>query len=212
VQVDPVAPPPTVCGRRVGDLLAVAVLLGGREFSHRVRAYAVFLRAALTFAHRARCAAAIFLRAAADIVFFLGIVTTFCFCLPVPRTFAHRALWAAAILARAAVDRRLRLPVPFPETPVRAARAASSCSTVLTARCRSFRNCWTTPAKLAMNPPRRGLYQGAVREPILRRFGYLDRVPCGWGVSQVQAAFVTTPKRAIGRLLRQAGSGFQLFN
>jgi hypothetical protein len=46
------------------------------------------------------------------------MVTTFCFCLPVPRTFAQRALWAAAILALAATDRRLRVPVPFPETPV----------------------------------------------------------------------------------------------
>ena len=36
---------------------------------------AVFF-AAFTFAHRARCAAAIFLRAAADIVRFLGIATT----------------------------------------------------------------------------------------------------------------------------------------
>jgi hypothetical protein len=47
--------------------------------------------AAFTLAHLARCAAAIFLRAAADIVRLFGIVTTFCVC-PLPaRTFAQRA-------------------------------------------------------------------------------------------------------------------------
>ena len=45
---------------------------------------------------------------------------------------------------------------------------------------------------------------GAIRLP--------DGVRVGWGVSEALEAFVTTPKRAIGRLLRQAGSGFQLFN
>ena len=47
--------------------------------------------AAFTFAHRARCAAAILLRALADILRFLGIVTTFPFPL-LALTFAHRAL------------------------------------------------------------------------------------------------------------------------
>jgi hypothetical protein len=61
--------------------------------------HALFFRA-FSFAHRARCAAAIFLRAAADIVFFFGMATTFRFCGPLfARAFAHRALWAAAILA-----------------------------------------------------------------------------------------------------------------
>ncbi len=46
----------------------------------------------------------IFLRAAADIVLFLGMVTTFCFCPPVPRTFADLALWAAPILALPAAE------------------------------------------------------------------------------------------------------------
>jgi len=51
--------------------------------------YAVFF-AAFAFAHRARCAAAIFLRAAADIVRFLGIVTTLTWS-PFAFTFAQRA-------------------------------------------------------------------------------------------------------------------------
>jgi len=58
------------------------------EFGGWANLYAVFF-ADFTFAHLARCAAAILRRAAADIVRFLGIVTTFAFC---PRfTFAHRA-------------------------------------------------------------------------------------------------------------------------
>jgi hypothetical protein len=73
-----------------------------------------------------------FFRAAADIVFFLGMLTTFCFCLLFPRTFAHRALWAAAILALAAADKCLRLPAALP-TPLSAASAASSRSTVFAA-------------------------------------------------------------------------------
>ena len=48
--------------------------------------------AAFTFAHLAFYAAAIFLRAAADIVLFFGMVVTFDFWLPFFRTFAHRAL------------------------------------------------------------------------------------------------------------------------
>lgn len=63
--------------------------------------------AAFTFAHRARCAAAIFLRAAAESVRLPRIGTTFAF----SRTFAQRALWAAAILARADADNFLA-PVP----------------------------------------------------------------------------------------------------
>jgi hypothetical protein len=53
---------------------------------------------AFTFAHRARCPAAIPLRALADIVRFLGVVTTFA-SPPVAFTLAQRALWTAAILA-----------------------------------------------------------------------------------------------------------------
>jgi hypothetical protein len=82
----------------VTSLPCSAEILAGRR-------YADFFSAAFTFAHRARCAAAIFLRAAADIVFFLGIATTFCFRPAFARTLAHRALCAAAILARAAAER-----------------------------------------------------------------------------------------------------------
>jgi len=68
--------------------------------------------AVFTFAHRARCAAAILLRALADIVSFLGIVTTFAFPL-LALTFTHRALWAAAILALPAADILPRRAVPY---------------------------------------------------------------------------------------------------
>jgi hypothetical protein len=99
-----------------------------------IPSYAVFFWAALTFAHLALCAAAIFLRAAADIVLFFGMLTTFCLCPAFPRTFAHRALWAAAILALAAADKCLRFLVLFPyEPPLSAASAASRRSTVLAA-------------------------------------------------------------------------------
>jgi hypothetical protein len=50
--------------------------------------YAAFFCPARTFAYLARCAAAIFLRAAADILFLLGMLTTFRFCPPFARTFA----------------------------------------------------------------------------------------------------------------------------
>jgi len=106
VGVNPVSPPPTEGGGRVGDLLAIALSRYGREFSHcepGCTSYADFFWAAFTLAHRARCAAAIFLRAVADIVFFLGMLTTFC-CPLFVRTLAHRALWAAAILALPAAE------------------------------------------------------------------------------------------------------------
>jgi hypothetical protein len=54
-----------------------------------IGSYLDFFWAALIFAHRARCAAAIFLRAAADIVFFLGMVTTCGFCPPFARAFSY---------------------------------------------------------------------------------------------------------------------------
>src|ERR1035438_4500829 len=79
---------------------------------------------ALTLAHLARCAAAIFFRATADIVRLLGIATTFCF---PPLTFAHRALWAAAIRALPAADNLRRLAC----TPERAPNTASAPVTTL---------------------------------------------------------------------------------
>ena len=138
--------------------------------------YADFFWAVLTFAHLSFWAAAIFRRAAADIVFFLRIGMTFRFCPPFARTLAHRALWAAAILARAAADRRPRLRVLLPDVaPSNAASAVSSCSTVFAALSRSFFNCWTTPARLVMNPPG-GIVSGMpLRGPILRRIGCRER-------------------------------------
>jgi hypothetical protein len=73
--------------------------------------YAVFFPA-FTFAHRALCAAAIFRRAAADIVRLARIGTTFARVPAFSLTFAQRALWAAAILSRADADKVL-VPVRF---------------------------------------------------------------------------------------------------
>jgi hypothetical protein len=72
-------------------------------------AYAAFF----TFAHRALCAAAIFLRAAADIVRFGFAVLVF----------AHRAFCTTLILRRAAAD--VVRDAPFKLTLPRAASAAS---------------------------------------------------------------------------------------
>ncbi len=72
------------------------------------RFYAAFLFAARSFAHLARCAAAIFLRADADIVRLagadLGVFPADCDCL---RMLAHRARCASAILRREAADTTL---------------------------------------------------------------------------------------------------------
>ena len=80
--------------------------------------YAAFV-CDLTFAHRARCAAAIFFRDAADIVRLFGIVTMFCFSLLI---LAQRALWAAAILFLPAADNCLLTTLPWDTLP-NAARA-----------------------------------------------------------------------------------------
>ena len=71
--------------------------VGGRNhFSLRVhRPYAAFFACPFTFGHLARCAAAIFLRADADMVR-LGFCACFCF--------AQRARCAAAILLRPAAE------------------------------------------------------------------------------------------------------------
>ena len=68
--------------------------------------------AARTLAQRARCAAAIFLRATADIIRFFGTGTTFAFPF-FAFTFAHRAFCAAAILARPDADIFLRVLEPL---------------------------------------------------------------------------------------------------
>jgi|HubBroStandDraft_6_1064221.scaffolds.fasta_scaffold69446_4 hypothetical protein len=61
--------------------------------SNTIENYAAFFFEALTLAHRARCAAAIFLRAEADIVrLFFGAATAAFFVCPFfPFSFAHRA-------------------------------------------------------------------------------------------------------------------------
>ena len=89
----------------------------------------------MNFAQRARCAAAILFRAAADSVRFRGFDLVAFGCAS-PRTFAHRALCAAAIRALAAAESR-PLPVCLEcLEPLSAAKAASKCSTSFAARAR----------------------------------------------------------------------------
>ena len=96
----------------------------GRVFSFVRKAYrGSYFFAAFTLAQRARCAAAILLRAAADIVRF-GAAAPF---RPVPllaRTLAQRALCAAPILARAAAESLPLVPVCLPYVLPNAASAA----------------------------------------------------------------------------------------
>ena len=112
--------------------------------------------AALTFAHRARCAAAILLRALADIVRFLGIVTTFAFP-PFAFTFAQRALCAAAILALPAADILPRGAVRFPYAAPKADSAAPIAFISLLNRSCSFFNICTTPPRFVIESPSRGI-------------------------------------------------------
>lgn len=80
---------------------------------------------AFTFAHRARCAAAIFFRAEADIVRpFFGAGATLFACPLVSFSFAHRAFWAAAIRALPAVEIVRLAPLPFAKVEPNAASAA----------------------------------------------------------------------------------------
>jgi len=110
---------------------------------------------AFTFAHRALCAAAIFLRADAESFRFPRIGTAFA----VSRTFAHRARWAAAILARADWD-NIRVVVPLVYVFPNAASAAPMPRSSLVNRSCSLFNRRTTPAKLDIEfPPFEGLYQ-----------------------------------------------------
>jgi len=88
-------------------------------------------------AHLARCAAAIFRRAAAESVLF-GVVFL---------AFAQRALWAAAIFARADAE-SFRVGVLFTYVWPKAANAAVIPRSSLVKRSCSFFNSWTTPAKL----------------------------------------------------------------
>lgn len=107
-----------------------------------LRSYrAYFDCAALTFAHRARCAAAIFFRAAAERVR-LGREPLVLFAPDCPRTFAHRAFCAAAILRRAAADKLRRETVAnFPPSNLPStARAASTWRRLFTRCARSALN------------------------------------------------------------------------
>lgn len=138
------------------------------------RRYAVFFPA-FTRAHLALCAAAIFLRAAADSVRLPRIGTTFA----VARTLAHRALWAAAILARPAADIFL-LPVPFPDAEPRAASAAPIRRSSLARRSRSCSNNWTTPDKLDIGSPSRVIVANYFPRPSVSKvdlgLGWLMRL------------------------------------
>ena len=109
--------------------------------------------AEFTFAQRARCAAAILLRALADIVRFLGIVTTFAFS-PFAFTFAQRALLAAAILTLPAADIPPRGAVPFPYAAPKAESAALIAFISLVNRSCSFFNICTTPPRFVIDPRR----------------------------------------------------------
>jgi hypothetical protein len=106
--------------------------------------YAVFFPA-FTRAHLALCAAAIFLRAAAETVRFPRIGNTFGCAALFSRTFAQRALCAAAILARAAADSFL-VPVPLTYALPKAASAAPIPRSSVFNRSCSFFNSRTTPA------------------------------------------------------------------
>jgi hypothetical protein len=102
--------------------------------------------------------AAIFLRAAADIVRLgLGLaVPIWVFEL----LFAHRAFCARLIFLRAAADRVRRFPGILPVRFPRAADAAPKRFTSPSALARALFNCWTTPDRFAMKfSPGRGLYR-----------------------------------------------------
>jgi hypothetical protein len=148
--------------------------------------------AAFTFAHRARCAAAILLRALADIVRFLGIVTTFPFP-PFAFTLTQRALWAAAILALPAAEIPPRGSVPLPYAAPKAESAAPIALISLVNRSCSFFNSCTTLAICVNEPPLNCLRNWIVStqslEPALQFFNsrspanwlkYTEKVDCAW--------------------------------
>ena len=129
-----------------------------------------FYAALFSFAHLARCAAAILLRPAAEMVR-LGLAVL---CL------AHRAFCAKLILRRAAADMVWWRDAPLELTLPKAARAASIRCTSLCTRSRSFFNCWTTmdrfrilclPSADDVNRP------GGTADPELGRRGKQGRHP-----------------------------------
>jgi hypothetical protein len=125
--------------------------------------YAAFFWAALTFAHRARCAAAIFLRAAADMMRFTWVEPVV---LAAPavgfdpfRAFAHLAFCARAIFRREAADiirfgwLVLRdVPEPFSDSIIEI--ASHNFSTCNCASRRSARSCWSALVRFAIVVPR----------------------------------------------------------
>ena len=115
-----------------------------------------FFFAAFTFAHRARCAAAILFRAAVDSVRFFGIVMTLGLPL-VALTLAHRALWAAAILALPDADILPRVLFCFPYVAPKAESAAAIALTSLVKRSCSLFRSLTTLLRLVIESPSRGL-------------------------------------------------------
>jgi len=128
--------------------------LGTPDFRYLNPVYSGF--AAFTFAQRARWAAAIFRREAADITRFLGILTTFAL-FDLPFTFAQRALWAAAILALPDADIVLRGRTAFPYSAPKAESAATTAFISRLSRSRSFFNVSTTPPKFVIVSPSQGL-------------------------------------------------------
>ena len=115
--------------------------------------------AALTFAHRARCAAAILFRAEADSVRFLDIEMALRLLL-FALTFAQRAFSAAEILALPAADILPRFPLPFAYVVPKAESAAAIALTSLVNRACSFLNVLTTPFRLIIKSPSRGIVTG----------------------------------------------------
>jgi hypothetical protein len=118
--------------------------------------------AAFTFAHRARRAASILLRALADILRFLGIGTTLAFS-SFAFTFAQRALWAAAILAFPAADILPRGAVRFPYAAPKADSAAPIALISLFNRSCSLLKICTTPPRFVIESPSREIVAGRLR-------------------------------------------------
>ena len=127
---------------------------------------AFFCCLALTFAHRARCAAAIFRRAAADSVR-LGLAVG----ASVPKVLlAHRAFCARLIFLRTAADNVRRFLAGPALRPARAASAAFKPLTSSCTRSRSFFNCWTIPDRFAISSPRRKIVSAYGRDFLLAEY------------------------------------------
>jgi hypothetical protein len=112
-----------------------------------VRSYAAFFFPAFTLAHRARCAAAIFLRADADIVRFTvaeAVAAAGCDRL---RALAHRFFCATLIFLRADADKvRCLFDAELPKAASAAVKRCTSCCALFS----SFFKCPTTPDKFTI--------------------------------------------------------------